>query len=513
MHFQSLVQNADGASASTLFLPSSPGQEIFDGAPALRNKPSSASTLCFPDDGLTSSPTRSVKNKVSSASTLGLPPSKGDSEALPPKVTPPAVTFPEGGLRAWATVAGAVLVQFCGFGYTTSFGVYQDFYTRSYLTQSSSSSISWIGSINSFMLISGGLLAGRLFDRGYFYYLMGAGCLLQAFSLFMLSLCKREQFYQIFLAQGLGMGIGAGLIYVPSVAIISHYFRTRRALAMTIVASGSSLGAIAHPLMLNYTFRSLGFANAVRASAVLVSGLLLVACLLMHPRLPPATSHPPFWRSLPRFAKDTPYVLAVLAISTYTAGFYFPLFYLQLDAMTHGINETFAFYSLVIMNASSFVGRLSPGFFAQKLGVHNMVTASAGAGAVLILSMIALKSVASVVVIGVLYGFSAGVFITLMAPLLTMLTSDMGELGLRMGVGFAIVGLGGLIGPPISGALLTEEFIWWRPALFSGVMAFVGFFLFVATIVVLRQKKQAAAAQVKVQDQEKFHHVNLKESV
>ncbi|KAJ7046294.1 hypothetical protein C8F04DRAFT_1063903 [Mycena alexandri] len=40
---------------------------------------------------------------------------------------------------AWATVLGAFLIQFCGFGYTTSFGVYQDFYVRDYLSQSSPS--------------------------------------------------------------------------------------------------------------------------------------------------------------------------------------------------------------------------------------------------------------------------------------------------------------------------------------------------------------------------------------
>jgi hypothetical protein len=64
---------------------------------------------------------------------------------------------------------------------------------------------------------------------------------------------------------------------------------------------------------------------------------------------------------------------------------------------------------LVILNASSFFGRLSPGFFAHRLGVVNMATAAAGVGAVLILSMIALRTVASVVVIGVLYGYCAGI--------------------------------------------------------------------------------------------------------
>lgn len=105
--------------------------------------------------------------------------------------------------------------------------------------------------------------------------------------------------------------MGAGMVYVPSIAVVSQYFHKRRAFAMTIVASGSSLGAVIHPIMLNNTLRShLGFGNAVRASAGLVGGLLLIACCLMHPRLPPQPQ-PPFWKSLRRFSRDTPYVLAI----------------------------------------------------------------------------------------------------------------------------------------------------------------------------------------------------------
>ncbi|KAJ7899696.1 MFS general substrate transporter [Mycena leptocephala] len=405
--------------------------------------------------------------------------------------TPP--TFPEGGLRAWGTVAGAFLVQLCGFGYATAFGVYQDFYTRDYLTQSSPSAISWIGGINAFIVMSGGLIAGRLYDRGHFYLLLWGGSFLQCFSLFMLSLCKREQLYQIFLAQGLGLGIGAGTVFVPSVAVVSHYFQKRRALAMTIVASGSSLGAVVHPIMLNNTINRLGFATTVRASAGFVGGLLLIACLLMHPRLPPPTSHPPFWKSLPRFARDPSYVFAVIGMCGYTVGFYFTLFYLQLDAFTHGINQTLSFYSLVILNASSFVGRLSPGLFAHRIGVVTMATAAAGVSAVLILSLIAVKNVAGVVIFGVLWGYCAGVFVGLMAPILTLLTDDLGELGLRIGVGFAVAGLGALAGSPINGALLTAQFHWWRPALFSGIVTFIGFLFCIATIVALGRKKRAVA--------------------
>ncbi|KAJ7499776.1 MFS general substrate transporter [Mycena latifolia] len=416
-------------------------------------------------------------------------PEPGSPRELPEELDLAQQSFPEGGLQAWATVAGAFLIQLCGFGYATSFGVYQDFYTREYLKHSSASAISWIGSINATIAISGGLLSGRLYDRGYFYSLLYGGCIIISFSFFMLSLCKPEQYYQIFLAQGLGGGLGVGLFYVPSVAVVSHYFHARRALAMAIVAAGASLGAVVHPIMLNNTLTRLGFGNAVRASAGLVSGLLLVACALIRPRLPPVRKEPPpFWSSVRRFGRDSPYVLAIMGLTVFNIGFYFPPFYLQLDAVTHGIGRTFSFYALVIMNTAGFAGRLSGGFVARRLGILNITIAATGCGAVLILCMIALRTVASVVVIGVLYGYCTGVYVTLNAPLLAVLTVDLGELGLRLGVALAAVGLGGLIGPPINGALLTSHYIWWRPALFSGLMAVAGFCFFVATYVAVRRR-------------------------
>ncbi|KAJ7499896.1 hypothetical protein FB451DRAFT_1162305 [Mycena latifolia] len=148
-------------------------------------------------------------------------------------------------------------------------------------------------------------------------------------------------------------------------------------------------------------------------------------------------------------------------------GFFFPTFYLQLDAVTHG---TFSFYSLVIMNTASFAGRLTAGFVARRLGIFIMTIAATACVAALILAMIALRTVASVVVIGVLYGHFSLAHVTLNAPLLAVLTADLGELGLRLGFALTASGIDGLISPPINGALLTDHYVWWRPALFSGLM-------------------------------------------
>ncbi|KAJ7052141.1 hypothetical protein C8F01DRAFT_1262079 [Mycena amicta] len=156
-----------------------------------------------------------------------------------------------------------------------------------------------------------------------------------------------------------------------------------------------------------------------------------------------------------------------------------------------------SFGGLVIMNSASVVGRLSPGLLLPHLGRHGilyLVTGSAACASALIFSMIALKSVASFVVVGVLYGLCAGMYIALSPPLIAFLTDDMSELGLRMGVFFAVVALGGLIGPPITGALLTANYIWWRPAVFCGVAAGVGALLFLSLVVMLRWKHGEEAA-------------------
>ena len=63
----------------------------------------------------------------------------------------------------------------------------------------------------------------------------------------------------------------------------------------------------------------------------------------------------------------------------------------------------------MIVNVSAFVGRLSPGLYANTLGVDNAVTISAGCCSILIFGMIGVKSVTSVAVIGIIYGFFAGV--------------------------------------------------------------------------------------------------------
>lgn len=72
---------------------------------------------------------------------------------------------PDGGARAWLVVAGGWCIFFCCLGFTSAFGVFQEFYFANQLRGQSHDKIAWIGSVSSFIQFSVGAFSGPLFDR------------------------------------------------------------------------------------------------------------------------------------------------------------------------------------------------------------------------------------------------------------------------------------------------------------------------------------------------------------
>ncbi|THV06306.1 hypothetical protein K435DRAFT_773285 [Dendrothele bispora CBS 962.96] len=88
-----------------------------------------------------------------------------------------------------------------------------------------------------------------------------------------------------------------------------------------------------------------------------------------------------------------------------------------------------------------------------------------------------IKTLPEFIAFGVLFGFFVGTYITMSGPLMAMLTDDFSELGPRMGVAFAFMALGGLVGGPINGALLGDGLMWWRASVVSGASFLILWFL------------------------------------
>ncbi|KAF9560641.1 monocarboxylate permease [Agrocybe pediades] len=383
--------------------------------------------------------------------------------------TAAAPTFPDGGLRAWAVIAA---------GYINSFGVYQDFYVREYLTNFTPSDIGWIGGTQICLNFSVGALTGRYFDRGY--------CLIVFCIVFMLSLSHKNAYYQVFLTNGVGLGIASGMSYTLTFAIIGHYFNRKRSLAVGIVASGAAIGAIIHPIMLNRLINShLGFHTAVRISAAMNVSFLAIACFFMVPRLPPRQDKFPILQ----WVREPEYLFLLIGSVFVFIGLFFAAFYLQLDAILHGVDKNLAFYSLSILNAASFFGRTIPTALAPRLGVFNIGSFFTTGTGVIVFFMIFMKDLAGTIVFAIFFGVFSGACVSTTTAMLANTAKNPNEVGTRLGVYFGIGGIFGLFASPMLGALLTKHYHWTRTIVFAAVnMVLCGICFFIARCFMAKAK-------------------------
>ncbi|KAJ7057502.1 MFS general substrate transporter [Mycena amicta] len=399
---------------------------------------------------------------------------------------------PDGGFQAWCTVAGAWLVVFATFGFAFTFGVYEDFYVRVYLTNHSPSSIAWIGSFQLMMPFLCGPIAGKIFDDGGFHALQIVGGAIFTLSSFMLSLAKPNQYYQIFLAQGLGMGLGLGLTFLPSLSIVVHHFKRHRGLASGIVMSGSSVGAALFPIMLSHLLPRVGFAHAVRYSAAIIPPCLVIGNLMMRTRLPPRSKRGGKQTRLDikSFFRDPAYMVGVLGMFLGLLGLYFPVIYIQLYSVQHNIDPTLAFYSLAVLNAAGAIVRIAGNHWGDLYGPFNAMTVFSAASGALIWGILGINNGGSLMVVSILYGATSSAWLALAFPCFASLANGPEEVGARVGVALALVSVGTLVSAPIQGSLLTDQFHWIRPVAFSASVVFASAVCFAATrTVVLRTRR------------------------
>ncbi|KAL0948144.1 hypothetical protein HGRIS_010761 [Hohenbuehelia grisea] len=183
-----------------------------------------------------------------------------------------------------------------------------------------------------------------------------------------------------------------------------------------------------------------GFAVGVRASAAVVAGLMGISCAIMQPRpRPRQPSERSVTEGAPQNAPDRPSGLTLLRDKAYTMnllsgvlvklGFFFPIFYLQLFAIKHGIDENLSFYTVSLINAGGVIGRLIPSFLADRLGSYNMLIPDIFAIAAFILGMLGATNPAGIIVISLLYGIGNGAYTSVAPALLTDLSKGVDEVG------------------------------------------------------------------------------------
>lgn len=315
------------------------------------------------------------------------------------------------------------------------------------------STIAWIGTMQGFLLALTSVFAGPILDRGHPHTLILLGGFLVIFGFMMTSLA--QTYWQLFLGQGVCVGLGAGQIFIVAVAVIPGWWEKRRALATGLSAAGSGVGGVVYPIVFHRLEPVLGFAWAMRILGFIALGTLSVSLAVARMRtLPPPR---PKIVDFTGF-KEVLFSLFCLLSFLGAMGLYVPYFFISDYAREReGQPGELSFYMLPILSAGGILGRGLPGLLADRFGCLQTLTLTTTVSALLAFSWIAVTdSKAGIIIWSLLYGLFSGPFVSLQTPTIAAITPDMRIVGGRMGMSTFCLALGVLVGNPIAGEIQSR---------------------------------------------------------
>ncbi|KAG4437314.1 hypothetical protein IFR05_007210 [Cadophora sp. M221] len=315
--------------------------------------------------------------------------------------------FPDGGFQAWFCIAGGFCTVFSSFGWVNCIGVFQDYYQANQLSSYSPKTVAWIPATESFMLFFFGLFSGKLTDS---YAIAAAGT----------------------------------------------WFKKLRALAFGIMVSGSSMGGVVLPIMVQHLIEEVGFGWAMRITAFLIFGLLIFGNIAIKSRLPPVRKPFTLKEYFMPFA-EIPFLLLAIGSLLVYIGAFLPFNFIIVQAKQAHMSTNLADYLVPIINAASIFGRIFPAHLGDVYGVFNVcIIFTLFTGVISLALWLPAASNAPIIVFAVLYGFASGLTLAII-PALVASISDIQKLGFRVGALYAFSSFGALFGSPVAGAIVTSQ--------------------------------------------------------
>ncbi|KAL9124667.1 MAG: hypothetical protein Q9217_006024 [Psora testacea] len=359
---------------------------------------------------------------------------------------------PDRGFPAWSQAFLGHLAIFNTWGLINSFGIFQTYYT--YALSKPASTISWVGSAQISLLFFIGTFSGRAFDAGFFRAVFILGQLMQVIGIFMTSLATT--YWQVFLALGLCTGIGNGLVFCPSFALLSGYFVQNRAVAIGVAASGSATGGIVFPAIAERLLPDIGFQWTVRVFGFVMLGTMSLTVPFFKARTPSRKRG-----ALVEWAAFTEMSYLLFSISMFLSfwGLYFAFYYVgsfTRDAL--GASQQTSIKVLMVMNGVGAPGRLLAGFIADRyFGPLNVFLPFVLMASVLLYCWAAVSSVGGSYAFTAVYGFFAAGIQSLFLATLSSFTTDPTKTGVRMGMVLTVISLATLTGEPLAGMLIQRN--------------------------------------------------------
>ena len=282
-----------------------------------------------------------------------------------------------------------------------------------------------------------------------------------------------QALWQFILTQGLLLGCGTCLAYIPAVTVAPGWFKERRGLAMGIVLSGTGIGGTIWAPALRSLNANIGFRNTLRLtgglSFILIAGAGWI--LKWHPDIevsnrlehPPGQSRfrPPLinWR----VARSRVFVAQAAGAIFQAAAYYTPVYFISTYARTLGYGSSTGANFIALSNATSAFGKVILGYIADRCGRLNVLLLCTLLSALSTLGMWFPSTIVKDPSIGmtlfiayvVLYSVTAGAYVSLFPTVLVELFGVQHFASVN-GPLYMLRGVGTLAGTPGAGALIRN---------------------------------------------------------
>jgi MFS family permease len=359
----------------------------------------------------------------------------------------------------WFVVAAAFTVTFVGFGSAYTFSAFVESLQREFAA--SRGSVSLVFSLAGFLYFGLGILTGPLADRFGSRALSLVGMVMVGLGLCCAGMAHTLE--QVYVAYGLGMGLGVGCSYVPAVAVVQRWFVKRRGFASGLAVSGIGVGTLVMPPLASHLVSAFGWRHAYVVLGVLaiVVGVGMASLIENDPHdrglapdgdaLQAGEARQEQKGFSVRGAVRSRRFMGLYAACLICAfGLFVPFVHLVPFALDHGVAQSSAVLLLGAIGVGSTAGRFALGGLADRWGRELTLVLMFAGMALVLMCWISATAYWGMTVVALAYGVVYGGFVAVL-PALVMDYFGGRNVSSIIGILYTSVALGTLIGPSAAG--------------------------------------------------------------